>query len=277
RWYSPFLKRFINSDPAGFAGGMNFYAFAACNPISFADPSGLGPRGMGQNFGSILSPIGNAITNTAGMIFGQFGIISQLGQGNFAGSLQMALAIPNSLLNGDIFFAGPRLKSGNNDIYINGIFTTRNQAFEAAKTIETKTGKLTNSIYNPTTYGGDLIQIAFGEFGIPSIPTQWLAQAIYLSGGGNVYQHSQGGNVASFSFNYLPSSILGNTNSISYGAQTANSHSGLRSAINFIAHGDLVPHMSPRNWINGSQTLLNAPPLSFPAAHGSSNYINHSP
>ncbi len=41
RYYNPHLRRFINSDPSGFAGGMNFYAYANGNPLMFIDPSGL--------------------------------------------------------------------------------------------------------------------------------------------------------------------------------------------------------------------------------------------
>ena len=40
RYYSPELRRFINADPIGFTGGMNWYAFANGNPISYVDPSG---------------------------------------------------------------------------------------------------------------------------------------------------------------------------------------------------------------------------------------------
>ena len=43
RFYSPYLKRFLNSDPAGFAGGMNFFAYSAGDPNNLFDPLGLGP------------------------------------------------------------------------------------------------------------------------------------------------------------------------------------------------------------------------------------------
>lgn len=40
RYYNPFLCRFINPDPLGFSGGMNFYAYANGNPASMTDPAG---------------------------------------------------------------------------------------------------------------------------------------------------------------------------------------------------------------------------------------------
>ena len=41
RYYNPYLCRFINPDPSGFKGGMNFYAYANGNPVSCLDPFGL--------------------------------------------------------------------------------------------------------------------------------------------------------------------------------------------------------------------------------------------
>lgn len=43
RFYNPHLKRFMNSDPAGFAGGMNWFAYSSGDPINQFDPLGLGP------------------------------------------------------------------------------------------------------------------------------------------------------------------------------------------------------------------------------------------
>jgi len=45
RYYNPYLCRFITSDPSGFNGGLNWYAFANGNPIGFVDPMGLGAVG----------------------------------------------------------------------------------------------------------------------------------------------------------------------------------------------------------------------------------------
>ncbi len=42
RYYNPYLCRFISSDPSEFGGGLNTYAFANGNPVSYVDPFGLG-------------------------------------------------------------------------------------------------------------------------------------------------------------------------------------------------------------------------------------------
>jgi hypothetical protein len=48
RYYNPYLCRFLNPDPSGFAGGLNMYAAFNGNPVSYTDPTGLGAVGDTQ-------------------------------------------------------------------------------------------------------------------------------------------------------------------------------------------------------------------------------------
>jgi len=48
RYYNPYLCRFLNSDPSGFKGGLNFYSYAAGNPVSYLDASGLNAMATGD-------------------------------------------------------------------------------------------------------------------------------------------------------------------------------------------------------------------------------------
>jgi len=51
RFYSPVFRRFLSEDPAGFAGGLNLYAYANGDPVNLMDPFGLGPATSFWNHG----------------------------------------------------------------------------------------------------------------------------------------------------------------------------------------------------------------------------------
>ena len=70
RYYNPYLCRFLNPDPAGFSAGLNFYAYADGNPISYIDPFGLSAVGdyfydVGQVFVGYGQAIGGTVSGIA--------------------------------------------------------------------------------------------------------------------------------------------------------------------------------------------------------------------
>jgi RHS repeat-associated protein len=60
RYYDGQLGRFMNQDPSGFEGGINFYAYVTNNPVRFVDP-----LGMQQGVGVPAEP-GNCMAHALG-------------------------------------------------------------------------------------------------------------------------------------------------------------------------------------------------------------------
>jgi RHS repeat-associated protein len=68
RYYHPALGRFLQTDPIGYQGGINLYAYCGNNPIILLDPSGL--CGDDSWFSSWATETGDTITNTIGPLVG---------------------------------------------------------------------------------------------------------------------------------------------------------------------------------------------------------------
>ncbi|MBI5386521.1 MAG: RHS repeat-associated core domain-containing protein [Verrucomicrobia bacterium] len=78
RYYNPFLCRFVSADPAGFSGGLNWYAFADGNPVSLMDPFGLGAQEVGGR-SWMDCRTGLPYTGPQGWIYGDQVFANQLG------------------------------------------------------------------------------------------------------------------------------------------------------------------------------------------------------
>ncbi len=68
RYYSPYLMRFLNSDPIGFSGGLNWYLFGDGNPISRSDASGLWfgiDDAIFSGVGAVIGVVTKAAVNVA--------------------------------------------------------------------------------------------------------------------------------------------------------------------------------------------------------------------
>jgi hypothetical protein len=60
---------YTQEDPIGFAGGVNLYAYAGSNPVSYSDPYGLCPQGLSALAGFLCSAI-EATTTAIGSLGG---------------------------------------------------------------------------------------------------------------------------------------------------------------------------------------------------------------
>jgi hypothetical protein len=80
RNYNPYLCRFVSADPSGFAGGLNAYAYANGNPISYLDPFGLDAVNESTANSSLANNSENSAPNMVGTILPNVNLIPNLSE-----------------------------------------------------------------------------------------------------------------------------------------------------------------------------------------------------
>jgi RHS repeat-associated protein len=168
RWYHPGMKRFLNEDPIGFEGGMNWYAFANGDPLMVLDPTGLWGFGVfgGADATASQGIFGVHAEGTVGLgLFSEGGVGAFVSHGESAGPFGIY-----SPQNPPSARFGPEMSNPSVGAYAGmgiGFFGTN---AEYASDLESTTHTLSFNLpaMGPLNLGG--IQISFGgDKGIWSI------------------------------------------------------------------------------------------------------------
>ena len=203
RYYDPKIGAYINQDPIGLAGGVNFYTYANSDPIGWADPLGLicmsdefinGVAGavggaisgaqagaaLGTIFGPEAAPLGAFMGGVFGtLIGGIFGVVStyftSAGDSTAAGAAAGAATTLNAPASGGV---GGAVGGWVNNIVASAFQKYGDTVSNAAGTVAggTAAGLVTGA-------GTELIERQAATAAVESVVKNVVAKT--LSGGGS--------------------------------------------------------------------------------------------
>jgi RHS repeat-associated protein len=119
RDYDPAVGRWTAQDPLGFGGGSeNLYTYVGNAPITFSDPTGLGPCGRGTWADGLAGAVGT-INNIPNTLFG----LAYAGLGSTGGAWSMPGRYGNlDVMNHPLIIPGTALTLGDVTLYGPGMW-----------------------------------------------------------------------------------------------------------------------------------------------------------
>jgi RHS repeat-associated protein len=267
RYYNPTCGRWLSSDPLGFNGGTNLYAYVSNSPLIHIDLYGLIQQGDGAQMpwffhlplqylaapvGHLLQFIGDHLIPIP-FVRDSICLVGSILSGNGVADYRRSDRQPHS----KIFDLGKsELSLMERIIIFNGILVDKLSAFQAASDISGRHGgNNVHGMYNATHgFLTDVFEVLCQKFGIPTnsvnkavkLLRQQIGEVGGEGGGGRVtcYAHSQGGEILYQALEKLSPQERKMIHVVTMGSARMIPQIGLGSATNYVSCRDAVPFVS---------------------------------